>query len=41
VLKDGQIVGQGALADLLESNEEMRQLWEGNMNYHERKERMK
>lgn len=32
VLKDGQLVGEGTLADLLVSNHEMRQLWEGQRN---------
>lgn len=38
VLKDGQIVGEGALADLLESSEEMRQLWEGTMRKEKRED---
>ncbi len=33
VLKDGSLAGEGTLATLLESNAEMRQLWEGSMKH--------
>lgn len=39
VLKDGQMAGEGTLATLLESSEEMRHIWEGTVK-HEEKERM-